>query len=244
MATWSANFVKNYWQNHRNDSSYDWYNTLNYAMNEESAAKQMSFQDYMSSTAHQRETDDLMKAGLNPILSANNGAATGSGAYASVDNSSIAMKQQQRIQTILQNRQLRQDKKLTERGQDMNAALGYAQIANQQYMNKYATDMGYQLGISQAAMSAGAVTAAAAMNAAASRYGADQSRAASEFASLNALEASKYTSDNSLTNSREQREYDNLHPSNPYQLGGSILSTILNTPNNVTSAFGAYSSAK
>lgn len=52
------------------------------------AQKQMDFQKEMSSTAHQREIEDLKAAGLNPVLSATggNGASTPNGAMATSDN--------------------------------------------------------------------------------------------------------------------------------------------------------------
>lgn len=53
------------------------------------ANRTMNFQRDMSNTAHQREVEDLRKAGLNPILSAlGNGATTPSGATPEVGSMS------------------------------------------------------------------------------------------------------------------------------------------------------------
>lgn len=50
--------------------------------NRDEASNNRDFQERMSREAHQREVEDLRKAGLNPVLSANHGASSPQGSVA------------------------------------------------------------------------------------------------------------------------------------------------------------------
>lgn len=98
----------------------------------QSAREQMAFQERMSNTAHQREIKDLLKAGLNPVLSATGGqgATTPNGAQADVDASSMV------------------NYLLTEMNNENARQMNNAQVAAQ----RYAAEMSYKA--AQAAASA------------------------------------------------------------------------------------------
>ena len=123
--------------------------------NRTEAQKERDWSEYMSNTSHQREVQDLISAGLNPVLSANSGANSYSGASASgsADNSAIgaissiyqtkmanqnAMKiAQMNNKTAIANKKM--DLKIAEIGA---AAQRYASD-NSYSASRYASDLGY-----------------------------------------------------------------------------------------------------
>lgn len=124
-----------------------------FAFNSDEAQKSRDWQEYMSGTSHQREVDDLIAAGLNPVLSANGGAQaySASNASGSADSSAISA-----MSNLIANK-MSNDASL--KIAKISANVGYASAAAQK---------------AAAAMSAGATMAAAASSAASQRYAADK----------------------------------------------------------------------
>lgn len=156
--------------------------------NSREAQKNRSFQLNMSNTAHQREVRDLIRAGLNPVLSANNGAAVSSGATASSGQGSG-----------------------TKADMDMQSASLYSQWLMNKANNAQAlkiAKMNNQNAIKLARISAGASMYGADASAAASRFGALQAAGASMFGSQLGYDAQVYGIDKNFSNNEQQRAYE------------------------------------
>ena len=175
-----------------------------YLLEQESADKQMNFQEYMSNTAHQREVSDLVKAGLNPVLSANAGASSPSGASASSDATAISGT----IQKRLLDTQIKSQQKLAKLERKQALKIAREQIYGQMAMNKYSTDMSYQLGQFQSLNSLAGMKYQADASASAQRYAAYQAALASMYGSDQARAAAEFSARTQYATGSQQRQHE------------------------------------
>lgn len=176
------------------------------AFNSAEAAANRSWQEYMSSSAHQREVRDLMAAGLNPVLSANGGASTPSGsagtaALPSTAPSEVDMSVSNNVAQLLTamigadaqvkstNLTAANQVKVAEMNNSLAKLLNEANISAQLAVNaanlsnnKYLGELSAETAIKTAGITSAASLEAANMTSSATRYAAEQSRLASQYA--------------------------------------------------------------
>lgn len=94
----------------------------------------------------------------------------------------------------------------------LQKSLNNAQIKAQKQMNKYSTDMSYALGLIQAKYGL-----------LGTQYAANSSANASMYAARQAAGAAIYNAQLGFSNAEAQREWDALHPNNPWSMISSLL---------------------
>lgn len=160
----------------------------NNAWSAQQAQKQMDFEERLSNTSHQREVADLKAAGLNPVLSANNGASTPSGAMGTVDTSTSNSRQAYQLQKLA----MAKDVRLQEMSLGAQLEMNKQNIASAQKIAKWQNDLNKDLGY------AGLANALEQSNiaAGASMYNASVAASASQYAANLGYKGTKYTVDN------------------------------------------------
>lgn len=171
----------------------------NNAWSAQQAQINRDWQEQMSNTAHQREVKDLVAAGLNPVLSANGGAAVPAGSVGTTDTGTTGLAAQKMMKSM----DLRAQRDMAELQAGIQLEMNKQNIASAQKMAKWQNALQKELGyaglannLQMANISAGASMYAANQAAAASMYGANQSAAAMMYGANKNYDASIYATNN------------------------------------------------